>query len=264
VSDALDPRAVGALYAEMPEAFVAARNELAARLKDDGDLEGAKQVKALRKPTVAAWAVDGLARDHADDLEALVRAGEDLSSAQRHAAAGGGMDQIREATDERRRLLDLLVRGAADALEAAGMPAPRATLDKVSDTFTAIASDRAAADRIQAGVLDKELPAPAGFGDVRLDAALLASVSELPRPEPAEADSGGTVTPQQQRKERERARRAARLAAEATELEEEADLLERAAKDAEAKAGSAQKAAATARRRADAARTKAEQAAPSP
>lgn len=256
MSSAPDQEGVGALYAEPPERFVKARNALAARLKDEGDLERARHVKTLRRPTVAAWAVDGLARDHADDVQALLRAGEDLASAQRQVAAGGGMDRMREATDERRRLLDLLVRAAADALEAAGMPAPRATLDKVSDTLTAIASDPAAADRVQAGTLDKELPAPAGFGDERLDAALLASVSELPRP----ADAALEVTPQQERKERERARRIARLVAEAADLEEQASHLEAAAQDAETKAGSARKAAATARRRADAARNKADRA----
>jgi len=252
----VDPGAVGALYAEVPGRFVAARNELAARLKERGDAEGASAVKALPRPTVAAWAVDALARDHAGDLEALVRAGEDLASAQRQVTAGAGADRLREVTEERRSLIDRLVRAAAKALEGAGMPAPRATLDKVADTLAAIASNRDAAARVQAGVLDKELPAPAGFGDERLDAALLASVSHLPR---GPADDLA-VSPRRQRKDRERARRSARLAEEATDLEETADRLERTAKDAEAAAASARKAAATARRRADAARRKAEQA----
>ncbi len=245
--------AIVALYATVPEDFIAERNELAARLKDGGDPEGARLVKALRRPTVAAWAVDALAREHARDLEALIRAGEDLASAQRQAAAGEGAERLREATEARRALTDGLVRAAAEALDGAAMPAPRATLDKVANTLMAIAFDSAAAERMRAGELDKELPAPAGFGDERLDAALLASVTELPR-----ADA--SVTPQQQRKERERERRIAKLSSEADALEGEATRLERTAKDAEAKAGSARKAAATARRRADAARRKAEKA----
>ncbi len=249
----MEHEAIAALYATVPEDFVAERNALAARLKGGGDPDGAKRVKALRRPTVAAWAVDALAREHARDLEALISAGEDLASAQRQAAAGEGAERLREATDARRSLTDGLVRAAAEALEGAAMPAPRATLDKVADTLMAIAFDAAAAERVRTGELDKELPAPAGFGDERLDAALLASVTELPR-----HDAG--VTPQQQRKERERERRVAKLAGEAEVLEGEATRLERTAKDAEAKAGSARKAAATARRRADVARRKADEA----
>lgn len=250
----LESGEVMALYAEMPARFIAARDALAARLKDAGDAEGAQQVKALRRPTVAAWAVDAVARDQAGDLSSLLRAGEDVASAQRQVAEGGGADRLREATEGRRALIDRLVRAAAQALGAAGMAAPRATLDKVTDTLTAIASDPAAAERVRAGVLDKELPAPAGFGDDRLDAALLASVSELPHR--VEPPSG--VTPEQQRKEREHARRLARLAAEAEDLEEEADRLERSAKEADAAAAAAGKAAAGARRRAETARRKLE------
>jgi hypothetical protein len=251
-----DPLDVRTLYATMPGDFVAARNELAAHMKDAGDAAGAKQVKALRRPTVAAWAVDALAREHAGDLEGLIRAGEDLAAVQRQVAAGGGSDRLREATEERRRIIDRLVRAAADALGTADMPAPRATLDKVADTLNAIASDQGAAEQVLGGVLDKELPPPAGFGDERMDAALLASVTELPRG----ADPATGLTPQQQRKEQERVRRVTWLSAEATELEEEADRLERSAKEAAAAAASAGNAAAAARRRADAARRKAEQA----
>ena len=256
-----DPEAVEALYAETPERFVAARNDLAARLLDSGDPDAAKQVTALRKPTVAAWAVDRLARDRPRELEALIVAGKDLASAQREVAAGGSVERLRETADERRRLVDQLVRASADALQSAGMSATRATLDKVSDTLMAIATDQEAAERVRRGVLDKELPAPAGFGDERLDTALLASVSELPKRSSADAGSGGvTLTRSQQRKQEEAKKRADRLAAEALQLDEEATRLEREAKEAEAKAVSAARSAAAARRRADAARRRADEA----
>jgi hypothetical protein len=231
VGNTQDPEAVEALYAETPERFVAARNDLAARLRDSGDPDAAKQVTALRKPTVAAWAVDSLARDRAGELDALILAGKDLASAQREMAAGGSVDRLRAAADERRRLVDQLVRASADALQSAGMSATRATLDKVSDTLMAIATDQEAATRVRRGVLDKELPAPAGFGDERLDTALLASVSELPKRSSADAGSGGVaLTRPQQRKQEEAKKRADRLAAEALQLDEEATRLEREAK----------------------------------
>lgn len=236
-----DPEGVEALYAEAPGRFIAARNELAAQLGSAGDLLAAKRVSSLRKPTVAAWAVDTLARDHPVDLEALIRAGTNLASAQRAMAAGGGADRLREVADERRRLVELLVRASGNALQNAGLSAARAVLDKVSDTLMAIATDQEAAERVRRGVLDKELPASAGFGDDRLDSALLASVSELPKRSNAGADGRSAA-------------RAERLAAQARTLREDADRLEREAKEAEANAVSAARSAAAARRRADAAR----------
>ena len=42
--------------------FTAARNDLAKRLKRDGDEDAAEQVRSLPKPSIAAWAVNQLAR----------------------------------------------------------------------------------------------------------------------------------------------------------------------------------------------------------
>ena len=50
------------LFALPLDEFTAARNELARRLKQDGDAEAAEGVRGLAKPTVAAWAVNQLAR----------------------------------------------------------------------------------------------------------------------------------------------------------------------------------------------------------
>ena len=247
-------KAIRALFAANPDTFVATRNTLVARLKQDGDMTAANQVKALRRPTVAAWAIDRVSSDHHSELAELVRLGEAVGAAQHEAAAGGGLDRFRAATEERRALIDRLVRAAADALGRAEMAAPRATLDRVADTLTAMASDPELAERVLNGELEKEAPAPAGFGDQRLDATLLASVSELPRP----VVNAGTATPQQERKERERLRKTARLVAEATALEAEADRLMKAAKEAEAQAATAGKSAAAAKRKADAARRRAE------
>lgn len=259
---ALDPKVVEAIYAETPDRFVATRNEHAARLKEAGDAPGSKAVAALRKPTVAAWAVDRLARDRAGDIEALIEAGKSLASAQRKVASGGGVDRLHQAGSERRRLVDRLVGAAAGMLKKEGMSAARATLDKVSNTLMAIATDEDAADRVRRGVLDKELPAPAGFGDDQLDTALLASVTELPSASRTTGGSReGAVSSRQQRKGREAKERADRLAAEALELEKEAGRLERERKKAETAAAAAAKAAATARHRADTARRRADDAA---
>ena len=252
-----DPDEVQALYAGPPDRFVASRNALVARLKDAGDLDEAKRVAALRKPTVAAWAVDSLAHDHARELDALIEVGRHLASAQRGLISGGDAERLRETAAERRRLVERLVRSSEEALEEAGIPAPRATLDKVADTLMAVATDQDAAEKVRRGILDKELPAPAGFGDERLDAALLASVSELPT---RSDDAGSAATARAQRRAEESRLRVERLTAEANELEEEAARLERTARDAEATATAAGRSASAARRRADAARRRADDA----
>jgi hypothetical protein len=50
------------LYALPPGEFTRARDERAKGLRKEGRRDEADEVKALRKPTVAAWALNQLAR----------------------------------------------------------------------------------------------------------------------------------------------------------------------------------------------------------
>ncbi|HSJ52075.1 MAG TPA: hypothetical protein VLA90_12460, partial [Actinomycetota bacterium] len=65
-------RRIDELYSGPPDAFVAGRDALAAELKGAGDAEKAKLVKGLRKPVVAAWALNRLAREDPTGVAALV------------------------------------------------------------------------------------------------------------------------------------------------------------------------------------------------
>ena len=245
---------VRALYAGAQDRFVDERNALATRLKEAGDSESAKRIKDQKKPTVAAWAVDQLTSRDEATLEELFDAGRKLVTAQRQISTPGGAERMREIAETRRRLVDQLVRTAGRALSDAGMPGARTTLDKVTNTLMAIATDESAADRVRVGILDKELPAPAGFGHERLDTALLASVTELPsragsrRAEPNAAERCAT-----ERLERLDAK-AKRLAKEADELEREADRIRQAAEAKSRQAREARKRAEAALSRADEAR----------
>ena len=53
-----DPDAVRELFTLPPEEFVAARDRLAAELKEAGKADEAAEVKRLRRPSVVAWAVN--------------------------------------------------------------------------------------------------------------------------------------------------------------------------------------------------------------
>jgi hypothetical protein len=92
----LDPEAeIGRLYGLPPERFTAARDDLAKRLRRSGAGEAAGAVKALRRPTVAAWAVNRLAREQPDALEELLDAGRRLAEAQDQAIADGAASRSR-------------------------------------------------------------------------------------------------------------------------------------------------------------------------
>ena len=85
------------LFGLAPEEFVAARDELARRLRREGDAEAAKRVKALRRPPLSAWVVTQLARGRGPELDALLAAGERLRAAHQAALAGEGAAELREA-----------------------------------------------------------------------------------------------------------------------------------------------------------------------
>ena len=73
------------LYALPLNEFTAARDEIAKRLRGEGEHELADEVKALRKPTVSVWLVNRLAREREIDVKRLLRAGEALGKAQASA-----------------------------------------------------------------------------------------------------------------------------------------------------------------------------------
>jgi hypothetical protein len=138
------------LYAVEPEEFTAARDEAAKAA--DGDER--KQIKALRKPTVAAYFVNMLAREQRDDVEALVTLGDEL----RKAMAGKG--DIRELSDQRRELVRELVHSAADA---AGRELTAAVEEEVAATLEAATADPDLGAAVLSGRLVKPLRY-AGFG----------------------------------------------------------------------------------------------------
>src|SRR4051794_15827305 len=115
VSDA-PPDVVEELYGAPPDEFISRRDARAKELRKD-DRAAAEAVKKLRRPSVSAAAVNRLARDAADDVEALLAAGEALRQAQ---LGGGDRDAIRAAAHDEREAVE---KGVSQAGEA-GPPAP--------------------------------------------------------------------------------------------------------------------------------------------
>jgi hypothetical protein len=151
------------LYGLPLDGFTAARDELAAELREQGTREEAAEVKKLRKPSVPAWTVNQLARTHRPEVDELISVGKDLRKAQKKALSGGGAEAIRDVTVRRRRAVDRLLGRAEKILAQAEHGTGRATLDRVEDTLQAATVDEEAADAVRTGRLTRELAPPSGF-----------------------------------------------------------------------------------------------------
>ena len=101
-------REIDRLYALPLDEFTARRNELAKRLKKQGEEDAAEEVTALVKPSVPAWTINQLARRQKKEVQALLATGTRLRKAQERALAGGGADALQAArAEERETVRDL-------------------------------------------------------------------------------------------------------------------------------------------------------------
>jgi hypothetical protein len=168
------------LFGLAPEEFVAVRDELARRLRREGDAEAARRVKALRRPPLSAWAVNQLARGQQKALDQLMAAGERLRAAHRAALAGGDAAELRAAARAEREAVAGLVTTALAGLREEGHPATDATRDRVAATLHAAAASPEAADLVRHGRLTADLD-PSGFGTTPDDEAEAAAAGRGPR-----------------------------------------------------------------------------------
>jgi hypothetical protein len=158
--------ALAALYQLPLEQFVATRDQLARRLRAAGDRATARQVAALRRPPVSAWAVNQLAHAAPNAVAELLDAGAALRQAQQDALAGqpGAARQLRTATAHLRAAITRLSARAETLLVRAGHAASDATLTRLAATLQAAATgDEATRAALAQGRLPGDLD-PAGFG----------------------------------------------------------------------------------------------------
>jgi hypothetical protein len=188
------------LYALPLERFTKARNDLAARLRKAHQGDAAAIVRALKKPSAAAWAA------------ALLEAGARLRETQQQAIGGTARaEDVSEAAGGQRDAVRVLLTAARKLLGSRATPA---LLDRLSQTLLAASIEDEGRALLQRGRLTEELKA-VGFG-------------------PLEA-----VKPSRRRDEVARAarERVTALRADARRLAGEARTAERAASDAARAAG---------------------------
>ena len=205
--------------------FTAARDRLAAQLVAAKQRDRARVVKALRRPTVAAWVVNQLAHRHAAAVRRLLDAGAVLRRAQYALGRRGSADDFRAATKRRQETLRELRALAAPLLREAGSAAH---LDDVLATLEVASVDPAAAKAVTSGRLSRELPRPAGFGDTH-DAHQLMLV---PSGKGSPSTRAATEPKRTRAADVTAKRRGRERAAEARRLEQEGARSEQAAKRA--------------------------------
>lgn len=204
--------------------FTSRRGAQARELKTGGQPDLAGQVSALKKPPVALWAADQVARRDRAALDRLRRAGQAVVDAQAAAAGGRGhaAPALRQASSALRAELDSAVRTAADALREGGHAADEATRRRVQEILrVAAVSGGESWEQLRRGSLLTEPRA----GEDMLTAAFASTLapspgsppsSTLPRPTggPSTRSAARDAQRANKRLEAEHAARTAKMDAE--------------------------------------------------
>lgn len=200
------------LYGLPLERFVPERNALTRELRAAGKRDEAAQVASLRKPSVAARAVNQLARTHRRELHRLFTAGDALSEVQSSVLAGqaGGRD-LSEAHARERDAVSALVEAASPLLTAEGLTPSASVLERIGETLHAAALDDDARKPVDEGRLERELR------HVGLGMGAGSDVAAPPKRTPTKSTPSGKAETRKQAETRKR-----------TETQERAEADERA------------------------------------
>jgi hypothetical protein len=218
------------LYGVPLDEFVHDRDELAKRLRRQGEREAADRIKKLRKPSAGAWALNQAVRRRRKETDALLAAGERLRAAHESLMSGGDQAELRDAMREERELAS----GLADCAEAiaseTGKSGP-ALRERVRSTLHAAAVDEEAREELAKGRFVREreavglgpfaagAPAPPAKARPKRDRATTKTTKRVPRRDP----SAGEREKAAERERKEQLAEAERAVEEAQAALEEAE-----------------------------------------
>ncbi|MFB4319487.1 hypothetical protein [Actinomadura sp. 21ATH] len=137
------------LYGAAPDDFMDTRKRLVQEAKRDGDAALAKEIGALRRPTLPAWAVNLLSRSAGEELERLLDVGARMREAWSSGGDIGGLEQ------RRGELVASLVRRALELAAEGGHPLRDAAVREVEDTLQAATVDADVAAEVGRGRLTR-------------------------------------------------------------------------------------------------------------
>ncbi|MFI9252072.1 hypothetical protein [Streptomyces sp. NPDC053069] len=155
------------LYGLRPEDFVAARDRRALDARKAGDPALAKQIGALRRPSLGAWVSNLLVRRQREEVESLLTLGEELRRAHRELDG----PQLRKLARRQSEVIGALGRQARRLAAQAGRPVGESVQREVEETLHAVLADPEAAGEWAAGRLVKPLSSAFGFPET--DAGVL-------------------------------------------------------------------------------------------
>jgi hypothetical protein len=157
-----DVTEISDLYALPLTQFTSSRDQLASRLRSEGRTEEADSVGKLRKPSVAVWALNRLARRTPEQVDQLL-------DSHRRLREADSMEAMQEASELRRQAVARLVEAAVAELGADGRAPSAQTRDRITRTLLAVATDPQGEAEMKAGRLVRELePSGSGWGEIGL------------------------------------------------------------------------------------------------
>ena len=176
-----------ALYAGPADSFTEMRNQAA---KGVGDKELAAQVKKLKKPSVAAWAVNLLVRREHEQINSVLG----LAGQLRAAAEALDGEELRALTRQRRQLTTALASSAKALAKDAGVRLTGPVVDQVEGVLTAAMLDPVAAQAVRTGRLVAAFTST-GVSELDVESvvAVPGSIDVQARPVAAEAEDDEPV-----------------------------------------------------------------------
>ncbi|MET1053563.1 MAG: hypothetical protein ABWX65_13085 [Mycetocola sp.] len=155
------------LYLRAPAEFVATRTQRATTARAEDDVDGAKQISRLPKPSAAAWLMNLLAARKTVEIDELVALGAQMREAEKDLDAA----DLRRLGKQRLTLIRSIARLGHDLAVEAGHRMSPAALTDLEQTLQAGMADAAAADAIRSGRLVRALTSN-GIDPVDLDGAV--------------------------------------------------------------------------------------------
>ncbi|MCW2815522.1 MAG: hypothetical protein JWN84_2977 [Nocardioides sp.] len=152
------------LYALPLGDFTPARD---AHVKELKGTDLAAPVKALKKPSLAAWVVNLFVRRDPDQVDQVLSMGAAL----REAQAGMSGAELRELTKQRRQLTAAITTQARSLAREEGVKVTEAVADQVEATLTAAMVSEQCGAAVRSGLLVAAL-ATTGVDDVDVEAAV--------------------------------------------------------------------------------------------
>lgn len=174
------------LYQGDPAEFVDSRDRRVRQAREAGDERLAAELKALRKPKTAAWAVNRVSAERPDRVAELIEVGDELRAAQRDLRG----DEIRRLDRRRTELVRELAEQAAAAAFRAGKSLGEQARRQVESTFAAAVAEPESGRRVQVGALSGAL-SYSGFGLDELSAAAMRGAASSRREHESGARRGG-------------------------------------------------------------------------